>query len=106
MALDDGRVISNFIVQTLRGKDLTLYGERNQTRSFCCVDDMVGGLLRTMAMEDLTGPVNLGNPSEFTIQELAQLVLEVTGSRSQIIYKPLPSDDPARCCPDIVFSHR
>ena len=101
MALDDGRVISNFIVQALRGKDLTIYGEGNQTRSFCYVDDMVEGLLRMMAVEDFTGPVNLGNPSEFTIQELAQLVLEITGSKSQIIYKPLPSDDPVRRCPDI-----
>jgi len=94
-------VISNFIVQALRGKDLTIYGEGNQTRSFCYVDDMVEGLLRMMAVEDFTGPVNLGNPSEFTIQELAQLVLEITGSKSQIIYKPLPSDDPVRRCPDI-----
>jgi UDP-glucuronate decarboxylase len=101
MALDDGRVISNFIVQALRGEDLTIYGEGNQTRSFCYVDDMVEGLLRMMAVEDFTGPVNLGNPSEFTIQELAQLVLEITGSKSQIIYKPLPSDDPVRRCPDI-----
>ena len=101
MAFDDGRVISNFIVQALRGKDLTIYGEGNQTRSFCYVDDMVEGLLRMMAVEDFIGPVNLGNPSEFTIQELAQLVLEITGSKSQIIYKPLPSDDPVRRCPDI-----
>jgi UDP-glucuronate decarboxylase len=94
-------VISNFIIQALRGEDLTIYGEGNQTRSFCYVDDMVEGLLRMMAVEDFTGPVNLGNPSEFTIQELAQLVLEITGSKSQIIYKPLPSDDPVRRCPDI-----
>jgi UDP-glucuronate decarboxylase len=101
MALDDGRVISNFIVQALRGENLTIYGEGTQSRSFCYVDDVIEGLLRMMTAEDFIGPVNLGNPSEFTIQELAQLVLETTGSKSQIICKPLPSDDPVRRCPDI-----
>jgi UDP-glucuronate decarboxylase len=99
---DDGRVVSNFIVQALRGDDLTLFGEGQQTRSFCYVDDLVEGLIRLMATpSDFGGPVNLGNPVEFSIAELAQLVLEITGSRSQIVKRPLPQDDPRQRCPDI-----
>ena len=99
---DDGRVVSNFIVQALRGRDLTLFGDGGQTRSFCYVDDLVDGLVRLMAMPaDFGGPVNLGNPGEFTIAELAELVLEITGSRSGIIRLPLPQDDPRQRRPDI-----
>ena len=98
----DGRVVSNFIVQALQGEDLTLYGEGNQTRSFCYVDDLVEALLRLMATPgEVTGPINLGNPEEITIRELAETVLELTGSRSQIVFRPLPADDPVQRCPDI-----
>lgn len=99
---NDGRVVSNFIVQALLNKPLTVFGDGSQTRSFCYVDDMVEGLIRLMeSPEDVTGPINLGNPDEFTIMELAELVLELTGSRSQIRYEPLPKDDPVRRRPDI-----
>lgn len=99
---NDGRVVSNFIVQALRGEDLTVYGEGTQTRSFCYVDDLVGGFLRMMETDDMiTGPINLGNPSEFTIRELAELVIELTGSASAIVAKPLPHDDPKQRRPDI-----
>lgn len=99
---DDGRVVSNFIVQALQGKDLTLFGHGNQTRSFCYVDDLVVGLRAMMASPDgFTGPVNLGNPGEFTILQLAELVREMVGSKSQIIHKPLPMDDPKQRKPDI-----
>ncbi|MBN2198575.1 MAG: SDR family oxidoreductase [Candidatus Aminicenantes bacterium] len=101
MAVKDGRVVSNFIVQALRGEPLTVYGDGKQTRSFCYVSDLIDGLHRLMESEDLTGPVNLGNPSEFTILELAERILERTGSRSAIIHKPLPQDDPVQRCPDI-----
>ena len=98
----DGRVVSNFIVQALKGAPLTLYGDGSQTRSFCYVDDLVDGIVRMMeSPEDVIGPVNLGNPDEFTMVELAQLVLEMTGSRSELRHGPLPSDDPSRRCPDI-----
>ncbi|MEM9170924.1 MAG: UDP-glucuronic acid decarboxylase family protein [Pseudomonadota bacterium] len=98
----DGRVVSNFIVQALRGEDITLYGDGAQTRSFCYVDDMVEAIMRMMeAPSDVTGPVNLGNPGEFTIRELAQLVIEKTGSRSTIRSLPLPADDPKQRRPDI-----
>jgi UDP-glucuronate decarboxylase len=98
----DGRVVSNFIVQALSGQDLTIYGSGEQTRSFCYCDDLIDGFLRMMNSEDaVTGPINLGNPGEFTMRELADLVIELTGSRSQIVYRPLPSDDPTRRCPDI-----
>ena len=98
----DGRVVSNFIVQALQGEDLTLYGEGNQTRSFCYVEDLVEALLRLMATPgEVTGPINLGNPEEITIRELAETVLELTGSRSQIVFRPLPADDPVQRCPDI-----
>ena len=99
---DDGRVVSNFIVQALLGKPLTVYGDGSQTRSFCYVEDLIEGLLRLMESPDeVTGPVNLGNPEEFTILELAELVRELTGSRSEIVFRPLPEDDPVRRCPDI-----
>ncbi|MDC0584497.1 SDR family oxidoreductase [Bacteroidales bacterium] len=98
---NDGRVVSNFIVQALKGEDITVYGEGNQTRSFQFVDDLVEGLIRLMNTEDFTGPVNIGNPGEFTILELAQKVIEKTGSKSKIIFEPLPSDDPMQRQPDI-----
>ncbi len=103
MAVNDGRVVSNFIVQALRGEDITVYGEGNQTRSFCYVDDLVDGLVRLMEAtpDDFTGPVNLGNPREFTILELAQAIITMLGSRSKIIHKPLPQDDPMQRKPDI-----
>jgi len=98
----DGRVISNFIRQALRGEDLTVFGDGSQTRSFCYVDDMVEGIVRMMnGPDEFVGPVNLGNPHEFTIAELAQLVLELTGSSSRIVTRPLPADDPVRRRPDI-----
>jgi UDP-glucuronate decarboxylase len=99
---DDGRVISNFIVQALRGQPITVYGTGNQTRSFCYVDDLIEGIVRFTAMDDnFTGPVNLGNPREFTIRELAETILALSGSRSKIISLPLPFDDPRRRQPDI-----
>ena len=101
MDMDDGRVVSNFIVQALQGKDLTIYGDGKQTRSFQYVDDLVVALVKLMETDDFSGPVNLGNPGEFTIQELANKVLELTGSRSKVVYKELPEDDPARRKPDI-----
>ncbi len=101
MAVDDGRVVSNFIVQALRGEPITLYGDGEQTRSFCYVDDLVSGIVKMMDNEELTGPVNMGNPGEFTIRELAETVLELTGSKSELVHQPLPSDDPERRRPDI-----
>jgi UDP-glucuronate decarboxylase len=99
---NDGRVVSNFIVQALRGEDITLYGEGTQTRSFCFVDDLVEGFVRFMdTPADFTGPVNLGNPNEFTIRELAEKVIALTGSRSKIVKRPLPQDDPMQRQPDI-----
>jgi len=99
---NDGRVVSNFIVQALEGEPITVYGEGRQTRSFCYVDDLIEGLMRLMATPaEETGPVNLGNPQEFTILELAQKVIAMTGSRSKIVYKPLPADDPTQRQPDI-----
>ena len=99
---NDGRVVSNFIVQALTNQPITLYGEGTQTRSFCYVDDLIDGFLRLMdSSDDFTGPVNLGNPTEFTIRELAEKVIGLTGSGSQIVFKPLPSDDPTQRCPDI-----
>jgi UDP-glucuronate decarboxylase len=100
MLLDDGRVVSNFVVQALKGEDITVYGDGSQTRSFCFVDDLVEGILRMMESEH-TGPVNLGNPGEFTIRELAELVIELTASKSAIVERPLPADDPTRRRPDI-----
>tara|TARA_B100002019_G_scaffold253087_1_gene234405 strand:+ start:274 stop:1314 length:1041 start_codon:yes stop_codon:yes gene_type:complete len=101
MSPDDGRVVSNFIVQALRGEDLTLYGDGSQTRSFCYVDDLVEAILRTMEQDETVGPVNIGNPVEFTIRELAEKVLDKVGSSSKIVEKPLPSDDPTQRKPDI-----
>ena len=99
---NDGRVVSNFIVQALRGKDITIYGSGGQTRSFCYVDDLVKGVMNMMGTEDsVTGPINLGNAGEFTIRQLAELVLELTGSKSKIIEEQLPQDDPQQRCPDI-----
>ncbi|MCK9423917.1 MAG: SDR family oxidoreductase [Bacteroidales bacterium] len=102
---NDGRVVSNFIVQALKGEDLTLYGDGSQSRSFCYVDDLIDGMIRLMnSRETFTGPVNIGNPDEFTIHELAQKVIQLTGSRSKIIYLPLPIDDPAQRQPDITLA--
>lgn len=99
---NDGRVVSNFIVQALRGESITIYGEGNQTRSFCYVDDLLDGFLKLMATErGFTGPVNLGNPYEFTIKQLAERVIALTGSSSQLVFKPLPADDPTQRKPDI-----
>ena len=99
---NDGRVVSNFIVQALSNQDITIYGEGNQTRSFCYVDDLVDGFIRLMETSpDVTGPINLGNPAEFTIRELAELVIKLTGSSSKMIFRPLPQDDPRQRCPDI-----
>lgn len=97
----DGRVVTNFIVQALTGEDITIYGDGSQTRSFCFVDDLVEGIVRLMDQEETVGPVNIGNPNEFTMKELAEIVLEVTGSRSNIVYLPLPGDDPKQRKPDI-----
>jgi UDP-glucuronate decarboxylase len=99
---NDGRVVSNFIVQALLGHDITIYGDGSQTRAFCYVDDLIDGLVRLMGSADaVTGPVNIGNPEEFSILELASMVIELTGSRSRIVNKPLPNDDPKQRCPDI-----
>ena len=99
---NDGRVVSNFIVQALKGEDITLYGDGSQTRSFCYVDDLLDAMVRTMnTNDDFTGPVNIGNPGEFSVLELANLVLRLTGSQSKISFKPLPSDDPKQRQPDI-----
>jgi UDP-glucuronate decarboxylase len=99
---DDGRVVSNFVVQALRGRDITVYGDGSHTRSFCYVDDLVDGLVKLMQTpEHVTGPINLGNPVEFTMRELAEIVLDLTGSSSRIVHEPLPIDDPKRRRPDI-----
>ncbi|MBS0481129.1 MAG: SDR family oxidoreductase [Proteobacteria bacterium] len=101
----DGRVVSNFIVQALRGQDITIYGDGQQTRSFCYVDDLVRGMMAMMASPaDFVGPVNLGNPGEFTMLELAQQVIELTGSSSKLVYRPLPQDDPRQRKPDITLA--
>jgi len=102
---DDGRVVSNFIVQALKGEDITIYGDGRQTRSFCYVDDLLEGMIRAMnSPDDITGPINIGNPREFTILELANRVIELTGSRSKLIFKPLPPDDPRQRRPDITLA--
>jgi len=99
---DDGRVVSNFIVQALQGEDITVYGEGQQTRSFCYVDDLIDGFVCLMNSDsDVTGPVNLGNPGEFTVRELAEHVIDLTGSSSKLVFKPLPEDDPRQRKPDI-----
>lgn len=104
MAVSDGRVVSNFIVQALRNDPITIYGDGSQTRSFCYVSDMVDGCMKMMHREDFIGPVNLGNPHEFSIKSLAELVLKVTESQSEIVYKPLPEDDPVQRQPDIALA--
>jgi len=104
MLADDGRVVSNFIVQALKGEDITVYGKGSQTRSFCYVDDLIDGMVRMMNCENFIGPVNLGNPEEYTILELAKLIISMTGSKSKIAYKPLPSDDPRQRMPDITLA--
>ena len=104
---NDGRVVSNFIVQALKNKPITIYGDGSQTRSFCYVDDLVNGLIRMMnSEENLTGPINMGNPTEFTILELAQRIIDLTGSKTQIEYKPLPQDDPKQRKPDITLAQK
>jgi UDP-glucuronate decarboxylase len=104
---NDGRVVSNFIVQALRGDPITIYGEGQQTRSFCYADDLIEGFLRLMASPaEVTGPMNLGNPGEFTIRELADLVIELTGSSSTLVFRPLPADDPVQRQPDISYARR
>lgn len=107
MAIDDGRVVSNFIVQALRGKDITIYGEGQQTRSFCYVDDLVDGLVRLMGRgPEFTGPVNIGNNSEMTVRELAEKVIDFVGSPSKLIFRPLPEDDPMQRQPDLTLANK
>ena len=101
MLMNDGRVVSNFIVQALKGDDITIYGDGSQTRSFCYVDDLIEGFVRMMNQDKIIGPVNIGNPGEFTMLELAKEVLDLTGSKSKIVYKPLPGDDPKMRRPNI-----
>jgi UDP-glucuronate decarboxylase len=101
---NDGRVVSNFVVQALQGQDLTIYGEGSQTRSFCYVDDMIEAFVRLMNQDQTAGPVNLGNPGEFTIRQLAELVLKLTGSKSNLVFRPLPQDDPKQRKPDITLA--
>jgi UDP-glucuronate decarboxylase len=106
MAVDDGRVISNFIIQALKKEDITIYGEGTQTRSFCYISDLIEGIVRIAEMNDFIGPINLGNPTELSILELANKILSITKSQSRIIFKPLPSDDPNRRCPDITIARK
>jgi UDP-glucuronate decarboxylase len=107
MHMNDGRVVSNFIVQALRGQDITIYGEGNQTRSFCYVDDLIDAMLRMMkSRDDFVGPVNVGNPCEFSMLELAQKVIQLTGSKSKLKALPLPADDPKQRCPDVALAQR
>jgi UDP-glucuronate decarboxylase len=103
MAVNDGRVVSNFIIQALENEDITIYGDGSQTRSFCYVDDLVEGLIKMMNSNE-TGPINLGNPEEFTILELAEKIVKLTGSKSKIVFKPLPKDDPKQRQPDITLA--
>ena len=107
MNQNDGRVVSNFIVQALKGEDITIYGDGSQTRSFCYVDDLIEGMIRMMNSRDgFTGPVNLGNPGEFTMKQLADIVIELTHSSSKIVYMPLPSDDPTQRKPIIDLAQK
>ena len=107
MHLNDGRVVSNFIVQALRGKPITIFGDGNQTRSFCYVDDLIEGLVRLMnTNDDVTGPINLGKPGEFTILELAEKVIELSNSKSELVFKTLPADDPMQRRPDITQARK
>jgi UDP-glucuronate decarboxylase len=102
----DGRVVSNFIVQALRGQDLTIYGDGSQTRSFCYVDDLIEGFVRFMAQSETVGPMNCGNPGEFTMLELAELTIKLVGGKAKIVHKPLPSDDPKQRQPDITLAKK
>jgi UDP-glucuronate decarboxylase len=105
MLPNDGRVVSNFIVQALTGQDITLYGDGMQTRAFCYVDDLIDGLVRMMNTgDDISGPVNLGNPHEITVRELAERIIALTGASSKIVFRPLPQDDPMQRCPDITLA--
>ena len=105
MLPNDGRVVSNFMVQALRGEDITLYGDGEQTRSFCFVDDMIEGIIKLMnAPDDIPGPINLGNPYEITIRELAETIISLSGTKSKLVTKPLPKDDPMQRCPDITLA--
>ena len=106
MRPDDGRVVSNFALQALRGEPITIFGDGAQTRSFCYVDDLVEGLVRLMDQEEIAGPVNLGNPDERSIRDIAELIIEMTGSSSEIVAKPLPKDDPTRRRPDITLARK
>ncbi len=104
---NDGRVVSNFIVQALRGEDITLFGDGSQTRAFCYVDDLIEGFVRMMNTEEgFTGPINIGNPHEISVKTLAERVLALTGSESRLVYRPLPTDDPVQRCPDIALARR
>ncbi|MCX6936855.1 MAG: SDR family oxidoreductase [Verrucomicrobia bacterium] len=103
---NDGRVVSNFIVQALRGEDITIYGDGLQTRSFCYVDDLIEGFVRLMNQNAVTGPINIGNPGEFTMLQLAELTLKLTGGKSQIVHRPLPGDDPKQRRPDITLAQK
>lgn len=106
MLADDGRVVSNFIVQALKGQDLTVYGDGSQTRSFCYVDDLIEGFVRFMNQTEIVGPMNLGNPGEFTMLQLAEQVLKIVGGKSKIVHKPLPADDPKQRRPDITLARK
>ena len=107
MSVNDGRVVSNFIVQALKNEDITIYGDGNQTRSFQYIDDLIDGLIKMMATDDsFTGPVNIGNPREFTIKQLAEMIIELTGSKSKLVYRPLPGDDPRQRKPDISLARK
>ena len=102
MAVDDGRVVSNFIIQALKGEDITIYGDGSQTRSFCYVEDLIDGMVRMMNSRDgFPGPVNIGHPGEYTIRELAEIVIELTGSKSKLVFEDLPADDPQQRKPVI-----
>ena len=104
---NDGRVVSNFVMQALRGEDITIYGDGEQTRSFCYVDDLIEAMIRVMATpDDFTGPINIGNPTEFTIRQLAEEVISLTGSKSRLVFKPLPIDDPKQRQPDIALAKK
>ena len=106
MAENDGRVVSNFIIQALKNQDITIYGDGSQTRSFCYVDDLIRGMIALMNKENFHGPVNVGNDGEFTIKELAEQIIKLTNSNSKIIYKPLPSDDPVKRRPDLTLARK
>ena len=103
---NDGRVVSNFIVQALKGEDITIYGDGSQTRSFCYVDDLIEGFLRLMNQDEVVGPMNIGNPGEFTMLELAEMTLKVVGGSSKIVHQPLPADDPKQRRPDITLAQK